>query len=168
MKQLAGSTKVNPKHLLNIRDRVSLIGAMNTDQVNRLSQHLTVQWFTRNEKIFQKGDKPSDIFIVYRGEVALYNEAANQPNQVQKLKQGDCFGESALIGIQNQVLSAQTTEKTQLFILSREALLQLFEHDKILFAILMMNLAREVSRDLHNVLSQQSRHQTEERLSKIS
>ncbi len=62
---------------------------------------------------------------------------------------GDCFGETAAIGIQPHSASALAVEDTELIVLSRAALLSIFDSDKELFGMLILNIAREACRRLH-------------------
>ena len=54
-----------------------------------------------------------------------------------------------MIGIQTHSVSTVAVEPTELMVLSRDDLMSIFESDKELFGILMMNIAREASRRLH-------------------
>ena len=61
---------------------------------------------------------------------------------------GDCFGESSLIGIQAHAVSAIATEKTTLIVLSGKALYSLYETNPRIYALILLNIAREISRRL--------------------
>lgn len=53
-----------------------------------------------------------------------------------------------MIGIQLHTATAVALEPTELIVLSREALHSIFDDDKELFGLLILNIAREVSRRL--------------------
>ena len=73
-------------------------------------------------------------------------------------KEGDCFGESSVIGIQTHSSSAKALKATELLILQRQTLLEIFETDKEIFSVLILNIARETARRLHQSNEAMVRH----------
>ena len=68
-------------------------------------------------------------------------------------QEGDSLGETALIGIQPQVGSGIVVgEDAELLEIPRDAILDLYDRDVELYGLLMMNIARELSRKLHTVM----------------
>ena len=64
-------------------------------------------------------------------------------------QEGHCFGEASVIGIQRHQGTVIATIDTELIVLSREALMSIYDSDKELFSILILNIAREVCRRLY-------------------
>ena len=54
-----------------------------------------------------------------------------------------------MIGIQPHSASTLAVVDTDLLVLSKEALMEIFDNDKTLFGLLILNIAREASRRLH-------------------
>ena len=71
------------------------------------------------------------------------------PLELIVVEEGQCFGETSVIGIQPHAATAVTTEDTELIVLSRNALLSLLKTDLELFSILILNIAREACRRLY-------------------
>jgi CRP/FNR family cyclic AMP-dependent transcriptional regulator len=71
------------------------------------------------------------------------------PFELIVFEEGYCFGEASVIGIQPHKGTAIAVEDTELIVLSRNALLSIYDSDKDLFSILILNIAREVCRRLH-------------------
>ena len=68
--------------------------------------------------------------------------------ELASLRVGECFGETSVIGIQPHFSSAVADRTTELIVLERKVLLNIFESDKELFGLLILNIARETSRRL--------------------
>ena len=66
----------------------------------------------------------------------------------KKLGVGECFGQAALMSMHKHAITAVATEESEVIVLSRHALNQLRHEDLALFALLMMNIARELARRL--------------------
>lgn len=135
--------------VLPILDKISIFGGLSETQLYRIFQQLKKVEYHANELIFHQGDHPSYIYIVLEGKVRLVFDLEEHPLSKTELTEGACFGETSLIGVQSHSASAVAIEPTQLLVLSGEALSQFFEQDKTLFSMLILNIAREASRRLH-------------------
>jgi CRP-like cAMP-binding protein len=67
------------------------------------------------------------------------------------LDPGACFGEIALIGICPRTATVRAIEECSALRLSNRVLLQLYERDLEQFAMVQMNLGREVARRLSDL-----------------
>ena len=105
--------------------------------------------YAKGEFVFEAGDAPSDIYIVWAGSVELVLDAEGEALAEAVLGVGECFGETAVIGIERHSASAVAKEDTKLIVLPREVLFDLWESDKELFGMLVLNIAREACRRLH-------------------
>lgn len=147
--QLMGSGPIKIRDVEEIRDRVSLFGALDNSQLSTLLSYAKEQTFECDEVIFEQGQLPSDIYILLSGKVDLRVIRDDFSATHMTFVPGDCFGETAVIGIQTQMGRAKVEEDARVLTLSRFSLLDMLEHDASLFGILMMNIAREVSRRFH-------------------
>jgi len=131
-------------------EQISLFGALDEVQKQILLEGSSLRHCRIGEHIFDAGDLPSDIYIVLSGRVDLITERMNVHEIQQILKEGDCFGHTAVIGIQPQATSAIVSAKeATLLVLPSKLLIDIQQNDKELFALLMMNIARDVSRKIH-------------------
>lgn len=130
---------------------ISLFGALSDRQQAIVLGVMTIRNCRAGEHIFSAGDQPSDIFVLINGRVDLVTEEGGVHRIQHAVRQGEMFGETAVIGIQNQICTAiASNDDAQLLVLSSEGLDQIQREDTGLFAILMMNIARDVSRKLHS------------------
>lgn len=132
-----------------ILDEISLFGALTSEQHYSLFQRLQQVHYLAHETIFKQGDQPSHIYIILSGHVRLVFDAQEHPLSMGELGPGECFGETSVIGIQTHSASTIAVEDTELLVLSKEALMDIFNDDVELFARLMLNIAREACRRLH-------------------
>lgn len=135
--------------VLPILDDISIFGGMSETQLYKIFRLLQRVHYAEQELIFHQGDQPTYIYIVITGRVRLVFDVEEHPLSKGEFGPGACFGETSVIGIQSHSASTLALEPTELMVLSKEALMSLFENDKELFGRLILNIAREASRRLH-------------------
>jgi CRP/FNR family cyclic AMP-dependent transcriptional regulator len=138
----------NINSVISILSQISLWGGLTGEQQEKIYQRLEVGTFRKGEYIFRKGDQPSHIYIVKSGKVKLLVSHEDAVVQKETVETGGSFGVAALMAVQTHMATALAAEDTELMVLSREALLGLYHDDIKLFALLMMNIAREIARRL--------------------
>lgn len=135
--------------VLPILNKISIFAGLSESQLYTLFRLLSRVSYKTNETVFEQGDKPSHIFIVKKGKVKLVVWENETPLELIVFEEGDCFGEASVIGIQPHKGTAIALKETELIVLSRNALMSIYESDKELFGILILNIARQVCRRLH-------------------
>ena len=88
------------------------------------------------------------MFVLERGRVAVIKGWQGRSVLLGTLTAGDCFGEMALMDLMPRSASVRAEEDCLAVEFSASDLLVLFEHDVEQFALIQMNLAREVCRRL--------------------
>lgn len=135
-----------------VREKISLFGGLSDRQLDLLLPYLKFLTFSAGDCVFKQGQLPSSVYIVMRGNVCLNVRRDDGSMCSIDYVEGDCFGETSVIGIQPQLGSAIAKEDTEVAVLSRSCLLDVVKYDPAMFASLMMNVAREVSRRFHTAL----------------
>ena len=133
----------------DIISHLRIFGGVTESQRDTIFQRLKIWNLCAGEVVFQKGDEPRHIYIVKSGEIALHLEENGTLIHKHQLRVGECFGESSLMSMNKHTATAVATVDSELIILSRRALIDLKHDDLALFALLMMNLARELARRLY-------------------
>ena len=133
----------------SILSKISISGGLSAEQVGFLFTQLEKACYRADEFIFKQNDEPRYIYIIQSGSVKIVMDDKGQPLKLVTFQAGYCFGETAIIGIQRHTASALAVEDTELIMLSRKALLSIFDTDKDLFSKLILNIAREACRRLH-------------------
>jgi len=103
-------------------------------------------------------DEPGDaLYVLERGRVAIVRSA--EPSKdgertrrflLRELGPGDCFGEMSLLAVLPRSAAVRALEPCQAVRIRNRDLFDLYEHDVGQFAMLVMNLGREVSRRLYD------------------
>jgi len=134
--------------VLPILSEISIFAGLSDMQLYKLFKLLQKTPYKAGEKIFREGEQPGHIYIVQSGGVKLVVNAADTPLELIVFKEGQCFGETSVIGIQPHAATAICVEDTELIVLSRNTLLSLYKSDIELFSTLILNIAREACRRL--------------------
>ncbi|MBN1788148.1 MAG: cyclic nucleotide-binding domain-containing protein [Sedimentisphaerales bacterium] len=132
-----------------ILSRITIFSGLSDSQLYTLFRLLSSVSYEANEAIFEQGTEPSHVYIVKSGKVKLVVWEQQIPLELVVFEEGTCFGEASVIGIQPHKGTAIALTHTELIVLSRDALLSIYNSDKELFGILILNIAREVCRRLH-------------------
>ena len=140
---------LNVDDILPILSKISIFAGLSEKQLYSLFRLLEKTHYGAGEIIFNEGEEPSHIYIVKSGSVKLVVDAKQTPLELIVFEEGQCFGETSVIGIQPHAATAISVGDTELIVLSRDALLSLFKTNLELFSILILNIAREACRRLH-------------------
>lgn len=100
---------------------------------------------------FREGDAARSFFVLQSGSVVVEKDWKGVPIKLRRLNIGDCFGEMAIIDLQARSASVRAQSDCSALEITRDTLNKLYMHDLEQFAILMMNMGREVSRRLRAV-----------------
>ncbi|MHC4155996.1 MAG: cyclic nucleotide-binding domain-containing protein [Planctomycetota bacterium] len=140
----------NVEDVLSILNKISILAGLSDKQLRFLFELLEEIHYSAGETIFEQGQEPSHIYIVQSGKVKLVVDKEQAALELMVFEEGHCFGESSLIGIQRHSATTVAEKDTNLIVLSRKALLSIYESDLELFSILILNIAREACRRLHS------------------
>ena len=142
---------VHVEEVTSILNKIAIFGGLNQTQLAEVFKRLEVVRYEEGEFIYEQGNAPSHIYIIKKGEVKIMVDAEETSLELASFGVGDCFGETSVIGIQSHSTNALASASTELIVLERSALLKIFEEDKELFGMLILNIARETARRLHRL-----------------
>lgn len=97
---------------------------------------------------FREGDPGESMFVLETGAVEVRKKAKQGTLLLSRLGPGDCFGEMALIDLWPRSATVQALVDCSGFEIFAASLHQLYEHNLEQFALIQMNMARELSRRL--------------------
>ena len=139
----------NIEEILPIINQIPVFGGLSDKQLYSVFQKLKKASFSKNEIVFEEGSSPSCIYIIKSGKVRLVKHYRESPHQLIEFEKGHSFGDNELIGIAPHTATAVAVENTELIVLSSISLHELYETDKDLYCMLILNIARELSRRLN-------------------
>src|SRR5512145_643912 len=131
-----------------LRD-IGLFGALPDDVLVRLAQTLKVVEVPAGATLFREGEDGRSMYVVLRGEVEVTKRSHRGTDaRMALLGPGDWFGEMAIVDVQPRSASILALAPTSLLAVTTNDLDQLYRHDLKAYAIIVLNLARELSRRL--------------------
>ena len=132
-----------------IISQLRIFGGATDAQRETIFRRLELWILKKGDVVFCKGDEPSAIYIVKSGKIDL--QIAENEVMIHKhaLCVGECFGEASFMSMHKHTSTAIAAEESEVLVLCRNALIHLKHEDIELFALLMMNLARELARRLY-------------------
>ena len=111
--------------------------------------------FAAGEAIVREGEDGDSLFVICRGSVEVLKASPAAEGMVAKriavLSVGDVFGEMELIDMQRRSATVRALEAVSVLALSNGDLFRIYESDMPTFTLIVLNLARELSRRLRSI-----------------
>ena len=127
--------------------QVPLFSSLGSDDLERLSSSLQLRRYDRGTLLFQQGDVGTDLFIIRQGEVTIrLSSPDGREVSLALLRQGDAFGELALLDDAPRSTDAVAREETALLSLNREDFHRFLEERPQVVPVLLAELSRLVRR----------------------
>jgi CRP-like cAMP-binding protein len=127
---------------------MAVFGAMHEDALAFLLERARTVAVRGGEFFFRENDPADSMFVLEAGRAAVVKSWQGREFIVHILGAGDCFGEMALMDLFPRSASVRADEDCRAIELAAADLLRLFERDAEQFALIQMNIGREVCRRL--------------------
>ncbi len=128
--------------------KMAAFGGLSIDSLELILAQSVERTVSAGELFFREGDSADSLFILESGSVLVERDWQGERIQLGQLSYGDCFGEMSLIDFQRRSASVKADSECQAIEIPNRALRVLYQRDVEQYAIIMMNLGREVSRRL--------------------
>jgi CRP/FNR family cyclic AMP-dependent transcriptional regulator len=125
-----------------------VFGAIRDDSLHFLLEVARVAVVRAGEPFFREGEPGSSMFVLEAGRAAVVKHWHGRDYVVNRLVAGDCFGEMALMDLHPRSASVHAEEDCRAIELDAADLHRLFKRDPEQFALMQMNVGREVCRRL--------------------
>ena len=139
---------------IELLQRMPVFGGIRADILQFLLGVCPVVSVPMNEFFFREHDQADLMFVLEAGKVAVLKSWHGQEYLLQTLKQGDCFGEMAVMDRSPRSASVRAIEDCTAIRISAANLYQVYALDLKQFALIQMNMGREVCRRLREADSQ--------------
>ena len=137
--------KVEPHELRQL----ALFGAMADSALQHLTASLEVIEPEPGEVLFREGDPADDMFVVLAGEIeVLKRSRQGSESRVAMLGPGDWFGEMSIVDVQPRSATVRSVAPSRLLRIASSDLDGLYRYDVKAYSLIVLNLARELSRRL--------------------
>lgn len=128
---------------------VGIFGALSDEVLEHLGRTLNQRTHGPGEYIFREGDPAREMFVVLDGEMEVLKKSRKgRDTRVAILGPNDAFGEMSLIDVQPRSASVRTLGPSRLLRMTSEDLDALYRHDLKSYALITLNVARDLSRRL--------------------
>jgi CRP/FNR family cyclic AMP-dependent transcriptional regulator len=112
-----------------------------------LAQHRT---FPEGTVVFKEGDPSGEMYVIEKGTIEiLRNGEDGKPLVIASLDEGDFFGEMSLLEARRRCATARCKMAATAHSLRGVDLLRLYHEMPDQYAIIILNIARDLSRRLH-------------------
>lgn len=126
-----------------------LFGALPENVLQHLASHVSVFTMEPGEYLFREGDEANCMFVVLQGDLEVLKRAKSGPDsRVAVLGPGDWFGEMGVIDVQPRSASVLTVSPARFVKITSADLDRLYRFDVKSYALIVLNIAREMSRRL--------------------
>lgn len=150
----AGRPRVTPAMLRDI----GLFGGLDDETLTLLARELPTEHADIGTVVVREGDQARDMYVIVAGELEVVKLGRGGEVRVALLGPGDWFGEMAILDVQPRSATVRAVAPTMLVQMSAEHVDRLlYRRDVKAYALLIMNIARELSRRLRvadGILSQ--------------
>ena len=128
--------------------RMPIFGGIRADVLQFLLEQAAPVSVPAGAYFFRENDQAQSVFVLEAGRVAVLKLWNGKEHLLTHLGAGDCFGEMALMDLVPRSASVRAVEDCTALELPGSAFYGLYEKDLEQFALIQMNLGREVSRRL--------------------
>jgi CRP-like cAMP-binding protein len=131
---------------IQLLQQMSIFGGVRDDIVQFILDRAPVVTVERGDFFFREGDAADSMFVLESGRASVLKGASGALLRV--VKPGECFGEMALIDFSPRSASVRADDHCTALEISSGCLFDVYGRDVEQFAIIEMNMGREVSRRL--------------------
>jgi len=133
---------------IDLLQRMPVFGGIREDVLEFLVERCIPVTIARGRFFFREDDPADSMFVLEHGKVAVLKMRDGRQRLLRYLESGDCFGEMALMDLHPRSASVFAVEDCAAIEISAGHLQQVGERDLEQFALIQMNMGREVSRRL--------------------
>ncbi|RME46412.1 MAG: cyclic nucleotide-binding domain-containing protein [Deltaproteobacteria bacterium] len=132
-----------------LRDQ-AIFGGLEDEELAKIAELLKEERYAPGEIIVEEGDLAQEMYLIETGSVEILKSVSGEVERqkISELKEGDCFGEMSLIDIKPRSATVRAVEPTVVLTLSTRDLYQLQRWRLSTYTLIIMNIAREISRRL--------------------
>jgi CRP/FNR family cyclic AMP-dependent transcriptional regulator len=132
---------------INTLQKYSLFGGVTCEQIEKIKPLLGTKHFEAGECPQIEGQPNDKIYFILSGEV----EVIKQGVVIARLREGETFGEMELLDIMPSIATIRAATPLEVVMISNRALYDISKLDLKTFSMVVMNLARDLSRRLRRM-----------------
>ena len=132
----------------NLLGDIAIFGGVNQDTIHFILSKATLVNKKASQYFFNENDIAENMYILTSGEVEIVKVRDGNTYTISTLHKGECFGEMALLDHYPRSASVRCSQNSAALQIDIDCFEKLYQRDIKQFAILQMNLGREVCRRL--------------------
>jgi CRP/FNR family transcriptional regulator, cyclic AMP receptor protein len=126
-----------------------VLAGLSHEVLAQLASSLPVVMLKIGECVFREGDPAREMFILIDGELEILKKSRRgKEARVAILGPGDAFGEMSVLDLQPRSATVRAVSQVRLVRMSTEELDALYRRDLKAYSMLVLNIARDLSRRL--------------------
>ena len=138
---------------IELLQRMPIFGGIRADILQFLLGFCPIVSVPTNEFFFREHQQGNSMFVLERGKAAVLKSWSGQDYLLKTLNEGDCFGEMAVMDHCPRSASVRALEDCIAVHISASHLYRVYAQDLKQFALIQMNMGREVCRRLREANS---------------
>lgn len=128
---------------------IGLFGALSDEVLQHFATALKVQVIDIGSTLFREGDDGREMFVVLQGELEVLKRSHRGTEaRVALLGPGDWVGDMSIVDVQPRSATVRALAPTRLLRVTASDLDAVYRTDLRAYSIVVLNLARELSRRL--------------------
>jgi CRP-like cAMP-binding protein len=125
-----------------------IFGAVRDDVLRLLLEMASIVSVPSGGYFFREGEEAEGMFVLEAGSVVVLKSWEGRKYKLREFGRGDCFGEMALMDMMPRSASVKALQDCSAIELRPDHLMRVYECDVEQFALIQMNMGREVCRRL--------------------
>jgi len=130
-----------------ILQKYSLFGGMMEEQIETILPFMHEEHFVSDQIIITEGKANDKIYFLIEGQVAV----SKKDVFLARFCEGEEFGEVEVLDVMPAVASIKALSNVTTMSISNKALREIYKIDVKIFSLIIMNLARDLSRRLRKM-----------------
>jgi CRP-like cAMP-binding protein len=127
--------------------KYALFGGITEEQIGKLLPLMENEEYGADSDIIVEGKRNDKIHFIEEGRVAVIKEGM----VLSEFSEGDTFGEMEVLDVMPSAATIKAVTPVRLLSMSNKTLHDIYKTDVSVFSMLLMNLARDLSRRLRKM-----------------
>lgn len=125
-----------------------LFGGLSSDCCAAFAERLVREELSRGQSLYEEGDPAHALYIVAEGRLEVFKPSLNPEVALTDLHPGDFFGDMSFIDMQPRSATVRAALPSAVWRLDYTVLRETYQLDMKCYTLVVMNIAREMSRRL--------------------
>ncbi|MDR0503907.1 MAG: cyclic nucleotide-binding domain-containing protein [Treponema sp.] len=131
----------------SVLQKYSLFGGLMEEQIKSIIPLMSEEHYNSDEIIIPEGKANDKIFFLIEGQV----EVSKTDIFLSRFSEGEAFGEMEVLDVMPAVATIKSITPVTLLSISNKTLREIYKLDVKIFSLIIMNLARDLSRRLRRM-----------------